>query len=322
MRRLVFIVLTLLPALGLAGQTLSNDQFAISYSGSGLTSLKRVHDAYDTDYIAHKHVLGDLSIRYRKAGETAWQQALDGYSGNASGQQVSYVIGRALPTLATSSKPSSSVGRWGLSALNDQLEPENSTDVEVPFFVWSDRHGTEEWVQYEFSSPQQVSSADVYWLQPTDPDFKVKLPSAWRIQYRDGDQWKDAKATSAYPVAADRFNHVDFEPVTATAVRLTAKLPEDASSGILEWRLNNQVKQVEDIPDLVAALLGITIKGQSELYIQRASIKHNSGVFCSSFTSIFLRIGGSIREPGAKRKVKTRWTSFHFSSIPIHSPLR
>lgn len=45
------------------------------------------------------------------------------------------------------------------AALNDQIEPANSNDHEVPRFTWWDHRGTKEWVQYEFKSPQKVSGA-------------------------------------------------------------------------------------------------------------------------------------------------------------------
>ena len=44
---------------------LANSPFDIQTSASGISSLKRVHDRYDTDYIAGGHALGNLLVRYK-----------------------------------------------------------------------------------------------------------------------------------------------------------------------------------------------------------------------------------------------------------------
>ena len=38
--------------------------------------------------------------------------------------------------------------------------------------------------------------------------------------YKVGSAWKPVEATSPFSVEKDRFNRVDFEPVTTTAVRI------------------------------------------------------------------------------------------------------
>jgi hypothetical protein len=65
-----------------------------------------------------------------------------------------------VPTIATASRTNSSVGPWGTTALNDQIEPKNSHDQNIPFFAWGDHHGTEEWVEYNFGAAKQVSSVE------------------------------------------------------------------------------------------------------------------------------------------------------------------
>jgi hypothetical protein len=247
------------------GQTLANGNFNLQYSSAGVTSIKRVHDVYDTDYIASRRALGDVLIRYRKPGETEWRQAQSAHNPQAAGQQVSYTIGRAVPTLAMLSRASSSVGVRGTFALNDQIEPRNSADWTVPFFVWMNRAGTEEWVQYDFPAPTQVSSAEVYWAEFASGGSRCKLPASWRLQYRDGEQWKDVQppqhpktarpgdTVQMYGLAGDRFNAVAFEPVTTTALRLLAQLPPNATSGIFEWRVNtSDTKRIEDVTELGA----------------------------------------------------------------------
>jgi hypothetical protein len=84
------------------------------------------------------------------------------------------------------------------------------------------------------------------------------MPAAWRILYKDGETWKPVAARTAYGVAKDRFNAVQFEPVTTSALRLEIEPqtvqyrsgqigPPDAmflsqdvawrEAGLLEWRV-------------------------------------------------------------------------------------
>ena len=250
------LVLFFLPSL-VCGQQLSNDQFHITYTAAGLTTLKHVHDAYDTDYLLPGRPLGDVLIRYRVAGETAWQRALSATpspvppSLNAkTSQNASYTIGRPVPTIATSSRLSSSAGSWGLGALNDQVEPTTSADSNIPFFFWGDRHGTQEWVQYDFKEPQEVSFVEVFWAQG-DAETKCSVPTSWSLQYRDGDQWKPVAASTPYTIELDHYNRVTFSPVTTQALRLVVQLPADATSGIFEWRVNtSEGKKVEPVHEI------------------------------------------------------------------------
>jgi hypothetical protein len=251
LRKLIVIIVC---SHGIAlSQQLQNDQFNVGFSPAGLTSLKRMQDVFDTDYILGGRSLGDVLVRYRSPGE-AWEEISSGTSvSQRSPGEVTYEIGRAVPTIATASRANSSIGPWGVRALNDQAEPKDSRDKRIPFFTWGDRHGTEEWVEYNFHGPKQVSSVEVYWAIGSYEDYKWDLPVSWKIQYRDGDQWKDVHTSDKYGIARDQFNHVSFEPVATPALRLLAKLPQDATSGIYEWRVDTEHgKKVESVPDIAA----------------------------------------------------------------------
>ena len=208
MRRLTLVVLCLQAAFSLGQEVsndrLSNDQFNLKYSAAGLSSVKHTHDSYDTDYIMPGKTLGDVVVRYRSAGESAWQQASSGMAAVAANEKLSYAIGRAVPTIATSSRASSSAGQWSLEALSDQIEPANADQTDIPFFRWDDHHGTREWVQYDFDGPKQVSSVEVYWAEGKEGDQKWSVPVSWILQYRDGETWKDIQTADSYsPVLGD-----------------------------------------------------------------------------------------------------------------------
>jgi hypothetical protein len=82
----------------------------------------------------------------------------------------------------------------------------------------------------------------------------VRVPGSWKIQYLDGDQWKDVAADGAYGTEADQYNQVTFDPVTTTAMR--AVLQSGAASvGVLEW------KTFAEAPQQVRAVHQPTIVG-------------------------------------------------------------
>ena len=244
--------LSLAPSI--AAQSLEDAQFQLAYSLSGITSLKHVHDRYDTDYIAYGRTLGDVVMRYRAVGGKDWKKASaavlnEGTPTNP--REVSFTIGELVPTLASLSRPSAS-SRGPLFALNDQLFPRNSQDLAVPRFTWFAKKGTAEWVQYDFPGPKEVHSVEVYWAIHEDESNPGKLPKSWRVLYRDGDNWEEVRATSSYPVAADRMNQATFAPVSTSALRLEVQLQEGATAGLFEWGVNGEGRQVSPIRDLQA----------------------------------------------------------------------
>ena len=77
--------------------------------------------------------------------------------------------------------------------------------------------GKPAWIEYAFKAPVRISSSKVYFVD--DRRF-CRLPSSWRILYKDGDTWKPVAVNEPYTVDKDRFNQADFKPVETTAVRL------------------------------------------------------------------------------------------------------
>ena len=137
------------------------------------------------------------------------------------------------PTIAFTSKKSASK-EGNLDALSDQLEPSSSIDHSNPYFHWWPRKGTVEWVQYDFTKPEEVSSVAVYWFDDTGMG-QCRVPKSWKILYRDGDDWKPVKAMGSYGIEKDMYNHVSFEKVRTDGLRLEIQLIENFSTGIHEW---------------------------------------------------------------------------------------
>lgn len=132
---------------------------------------------------------------------------------------------------------SSSKSKLMLKALNDQYEAANSADKEANYLHWWPKNNTTEFVQYDFDKPYTVSSSKVYWYDDT-PWGGCAVPASWKLFYKKGEEWILVKNISSYEIAKDKYNSVQFEPVTTTALKMEVQLPVDKSSGIHEWIVN------------------------------------------------------------------------------------
>jgi hypothetical protein len=150
--------------------------------------------------------------------------------------------GRATCAKVTSSHKNNSDKE---SALNDGIFPKSwngqggSKDTSIPRFTWGDQKGTQEWVEYEFPKPTQISRSDIFWAADgKDRDF----PQAFHLETFENGQWKPVQFDADYAKAIDvysdyHFTDVRFTPVTTTKLRLVVQLKPGKSAGILEWRL-------------------------------------------------------------------------------------
>ncbi|MFO0914146.1 MAG: glycoside hydrolase family 127 protein [Pirellulales bacterium] len=124
-----------------------------------------------------------------------------------------------------------------VDAVGDGLEPRNSADESIPRMTWWPHQGTTEWIQYDFGAPRRLSATAVYWFDDT-PAGACALPKAWRVLYRDGDEWRPVSGVKMSPIGKDKYNQMAFDAVTTTALRLEVDLQPDRSAGILEWSLS------------------------------------------------------------------------------------
>jgi hypothetical protein len=123
-----------------------------------------------------------------------------------------------------------------LEALQDGLEPANSNDHNIPRFTWWDHRGTKEWVQLDFPRMKKVSSIEVYWFDDSGIG-ECRLPTSWRLLYRDGTNWKEVADPSTQSAVSDQWNLLSFHPVDTTALRIEAQLQPGFSGGLLRWRV-------------------------------------------------------------------------------------
>ena len=121
--------------------------------------------------------------------------------------------------------------------INDGVEPKSSGEQPSALCHWWPHKGTEEWAQYTWKKPVQVCGARAYWFDDTGRG-ECRLPASWRIEYRDGGDWKAVTTTENYPVAKDQWCAVRFAPVKTTALRLVVQLPPNFATGIHEWKVD------------------------------------------------------------------------------------
>ena len=121
-----------------------------------------------------------------------------------------------------------------LKSLNDQYEVENSGDKSGNFLHWWPKKNTIEWVQYDFDSTYTISESKVYWFDD-GPWGGCRIPASWKLYYKKDSEWVLVKNSTPYEIAKDKYNIVQFEPVTTTAVKLEVQLPADYATGIHEW---------------------------------------------------------------------------------------
>lgn len=140
------------------------------------------------------------------------------------------------PTIAATSKASSSLrgNARSLLALNDQVEPMNSADQSNTYLHWWPKNNSLEWVQYNFDKEHTVSESQVYWYDD-GPFGGCRIPPAYKVYYKKGEEWVPVNPVGAYEIAKDKFNTLKFEPVTTTALKMEVQLPEKHSTGIHEW---------------------------------------------------------------------------------------
>jgi hypothetical protein len=104
-----------------------------------------------------------------------------------------------------------------IMAVYDEVDPLNSADESHLYYRMRPPEGKPAWIEYGFNSPTRISSSSVYFVD--DRRF-CRLPKAWRIVYKDGDEWRPVANTAPFTVDRDRFNQTAFQPVETTAVRI------------------------------------------------------------------------------------------------------
>ena len=140
------------------------------------------------------------------------------------------------------SHPPGAVGRLlvfpadSVEACFESRTPKSSADPHIPRLTWWDHKGTTEWIDRYFDKPARISSVELYWFDDTGHGG-CRVPLSWRLLFKDGQRWQPVEGAGEYGVKRDRFNRVDFTPVTTRGLRLEVRLQPKFSGGILQWKI-------------------------------------------------------------------------------------
>lgn len=196
--------------------------------------------------------LTETSVPFKAIPYCTWNNRGYGQIAVWIPESSKYAIVKPAKSIASEAEQ---INGWGF---NDQFEPKSSADINTPYHYWWLKSGSEEWVGYKFNQPQTISSVDVYWLAFEHYDVIYKAPESWKLLYKDGEAWKEVVNKSPYGTELDKYNRVEFEPVTTTELKMVVQLqrPKDAkvqeekgpqvvdfdrrgfSGGIIEWKVN------------------------------------------------------------------------------------
>ncbi|HOY08203.1 MAG TPA: glycoside hydrolase family 127 protein [Saprospiraceae bacterium] len=142
------------------------------------------------------------------------------------------------PTLATLSTAAASEGCNGdLKNVADQVAPKSSSDEESSLVHWWPHFGITDWLQYNFSKPEQVGTARVFWFDDEVRKGGCRVPKSWRILYLENGEWKPVYAAEGFKISRDAWNTVQFEPVKTTAIRLEMQWQDGVSGGVHELEI-------------------------------------------------------------------------------------
>lgn len=141
------------------------------------------------------------------------------------------VAGNATATVSASTS-------WNRAAgINDGVANHPVTVQSTAWGTWG-LTGDTQWAQLTWDQPVTVGTSRVLFF---DDGGGMGLPSAWKLEYRDGDSWVEVPEPSGYTTTVGQFDVLTHGTVTTTALRATLTKPTSAYVGIVEW-------QVLDVP--------------------------------------------------------------------------
>ncbi|MCX6878394.1 MAG: glycoside hydrolase family 127 protein [Verrucomicrobia bacterium] len=161
--------------------------------------------------------------------------------------------------LAQVATPSASFvsGDTTVAALNDGENPRNSRDNHSGCYGNWNRTGTQ-WVQYDWSQPISTRKIEVYWWADGSG---VHLPKACRLTYWNGTAFVPVSKPAGLGVAGDTYNSTTFDEVTTSKLRLEIDGADRASTGILEWKVEDAGKSPKFPPTVIADIDRVVMLG-------------------------------------------------------------
>lgn len=116
-----------------------------------------------------------------------------------------------------------------------------------------DRQGTEEWMSVAFASPRKVSKVSVYWFDD-QPRGGCAIPESWHLEYSKDSKWIPVEKASEYGTTKNSYNHLSFDEVETTGLRIVVKCRPGKSGGIQRWRVGSENDHAEMLADNVKGI--------------------------------------------------------------------
>ncbi len=188
---------------------------------------------------------GKMSVWVRQEGLTRTPKTDDpNWTDSRTGEPILYgEFSESLldkpETLAPHEQAVASASHCWVTDLTDAIAyesvPKDSNDYDLKRHTFWPNRGTKEWVEYTFEKPATVSKCSLYWFDDEPRNGGCRTPKSWSLSYRKGNDWVPVATQSAFGVAKDKFNIVEFAPVETTALRIDVALQDAWSGGVLRW---------------------------------------------------------------------------------------
>ncbi|MFH8252766.1 Ig-like domain-containing protein [Microbacterium sp. B2969] len=201
--------------------------------GSGLAKREyRVDSGAWSTYTGAVTMTDAGTVTYRAvdvAGNTSEEKTIE-VPARETGESLN-IAGNAKATVSATTSWNRAEG------VNDGIANHPVTVQSSAWGTWG-LTGDTQWAQLTWDKPVTVGTSRILFF---DDGGGMDLPSAWKLEYRDGDKWVEVPHPSGYTTTLGQFDVVTHDAVTTTALRATLTKPASAYVGIVEW-------QVLDVP--------------------------------------------------------------------------
>ncbi len=143
------------------------------------------------------------------------------------------------------------------------------------------RDDTEHWLEYKWDRDITTKELQVYWFENDPWD---RRPGSLKVQYLDGEEWKDAKMLTEYKGNLDKldqYNVVEIEPVTTKGLRLVMTVnlekEETQSIGVYRWKVMlDKDSVIKNVDNMIEKIGTVEATLASRKLIYDARLAYNS----------------------------------------------
>lgn len=144
--------------------------------------------------------------------------------------------------------PSGSSRYTDYNRLNDGVMPVNRRTPPRAGVARPVQYQPKQWVEYDWKQPVTAGEVAVYWH---NNNSTIKLPSAYHVQYWDGNTFVSVKNATGYGLNNDQLNNTTFEPVRTSKLRIEIDSTDRGATPLQEWLVYRSGN--EEYPPVVSA---------------------------------------------------------------------